>query len=187
MNAPRNQTVSSLVSQGMRRIRPKLAIVATLALVVLAGGAGTAAADTTVTVNATFDETTVGDGSCSLREAILFADALPGGEDCGQGQPSGTVTIVLPAGHYGLTHGVLRLARVGRQVTIEGAGAGPTGTTIDAQHTDNVLLVDSQAEAQISGMTITGGQAPPGGDGAPGSDGGQGGSAAGSPTSAPSR
>jgi CSLREA domain-containing protein len=175
MNAPRNQTVSSLVSQGMRRIRPKLAIVATLALVVLAGGAGTAAADTTVTVNATFDETTVGDGSCSLREAILFADALPGGEDCGQGQPSGTVTIVLPAGHYGLTHGVLRLARVGRQVTIEGAGAGPTGTTIDAQHTDNVLLVDSQAEAQISGMTITGGQAPPGGDGAPGSDGGQGG------------
>ena len=175
MSAFWNRAATSLVPRGMRSTTPKLATVAVVALAVVGSGAATAAADTTVNVNTTLDETTVGDGTCSLREALLFANGQPGGDDCSPGQQAGTVTIALPLGHYGLTHGVLIVSRASDQVTIQGAGAGPAGTTIDAQHTDNALLVDGGVDARIAGVTVTGGQAPSRSSGAPGSDGGQGG------------
>ena len=92
----------------MRAIGTELAIIAAVAIAAVASGASTAAADTTVKVNTTSDESTVADGTCSLREALLFANGVQGGEDCGSGQPSGTVTILLPAGHDPLTQGCSR-------------------------------------------------------------------------------
>ena len=59
-----------------------------------------ALADSAVTVSTTADETSPGDGACSLREAILYAEHLNGSNhDCGA-TATGTTTINVPAGHY---------------------------------------------------------------------------------------
>ena len=88
---------------------------------------------------------------CSLREAVLAANAGSGGD-----------TIALPAGHYRLAvpgpgedaaaTGDLDLTE---NVTITGAGA--RSTVVDAQGIDRVLDVASGASATISNITVTGG------------------------------
>ena len=63
-----------------------------------------------------------GDGVCSLREATLYANgtAQP---DCALTPPSGTTTIVVPAGTYGLAGMPLTLTG---NASISGAGAAMT-------------------------------------------------------------
>ena len=90
-------------------------------------------------------------GDCSLREAVLAANAGSGGD-----------TIVLPAGHFQL--GIAGLGEdaaakgdldLTRSVTITGAGA--RATVIDAMRIDRVFQVTSGATVLISDVKITGG------------------------------
>jgi CSLREA domain-containing protein len=111
--------------------------------------AASASAATTVTVNTTADETQAGDGSCSLREATLYANGTPE-PDCAPAPPSGTTTIVLPTGFYALGGQPLALSG---NATLAGAGA-PT-TSISAAGHSQVLLVSVGANVAVSDVTIT--------------------------------
>jgi hypothetical protein len=91
---------------------------------------------------------------CSLREAVLAADADPDSD-----------AILLPAGHFRLTiagpgedaaaTGDLDLAQ---NVTLTGIGARLT--VIDAQGIDRVFDVATGVTAEIDDVTVTGGQTP---------------------------
>ena len=110
-----------------------------------------ASAAGTVTVSTTADETQAGDGSCSLREAIRYANGTAE-PDCAATPASGITTITVPAGVYVLTAGPLSLtgnAAIG--------GAGATATTITAAGASQVLVVASGAHATISDVAVTGG------------------------------
>lgn len=113
----------------------------------------TAFASTTVTVSTTSD-TVTGDGVCSLREATLYANGTAE-PDCAVTPPSGTTTIVVPAGTYAL--GGLPLTLTGN-ASITGAGAATT--TITAAGQSQVLLVKQAATVSVSGVTVTGGLSP---------------------------
>jgi CSLREA domain-containing protein len=110
-----------------------------------------ASAATTVMVNTTLDETQAGNGTCSLREATLYANGTAE-PDCAPLPPSGTTTISVPPGTYTLTAGPLTLTG---SASISGAGA-----TITAGGKSQVLLVMQAATVSVSGLTVTGGQSP---------------------------
>ncbi len=130
------------------------------------------AATLSFSVNSQVDETTPGDGACSLREAISAANAGTGTADC-PGTPSATTVINVPAGHYTLiippatpdddsppadnNTGDLNISSAAN-VTIQGANARTT--IIDANQIDRVLEVESGATVTLDNLTITGGRAP---------------------------
>ena len=132
----------------------------------------------TLKVNTTADETTSGDGLCSLREAIAAANSPGTASDCGTAD-SVSNTIVLGAGTYTLsiaptgaddnTTGDLNVTGT---TPLEIIGAGATATVINATSLgDRVLSVAAGATVTLQGLTITGGHAP---DGAAGADGANG-------------
>ena len=122
-----------------------------------------AAADVAVDVSTVQDELTQ-NGQCSLREAMTYAEgqAEP---DCGQGVPSGVVTITLPAGCFRIYRGVWLILAGNSPVTlvaIRGAGPGPVGcggggTVIDAERAGSVLSVGPSTPVAVSAITLTGG------------------------------
>jgi CSLREA domain-containing protein len=114
-------------------------------------GAPPAAADSTVRVNTTLDETQTGNGTCSLREATLYANGMPE-PDCAPAPASGITTIAVPAGLYLLTGGVLSVTG---NAAITGAGA--MNTVITAAGASQVFNVGAAAHAAISELTVTGG------------------------------
>ncbi len=150
--------------------------VAACAVMTAAAIAAPAASAATLTVNSNFDNTTSGDGQCSLREAILAVDS-PGsaGGDCAPAA-FGANTIVLKSGRYFLGNGgapqtPLQIASTVTSLTIQ--GAGESHTTIDASGLGNrVFEVSPGAGVTIRDLEITGGHAP---DGAAGPAGGAGG------------
>jgi hypothetical protein len=87
-------------------------------------------------------------GDCTLREAL----AAP--------RPADN-TIVVPAGFYEITSGLA----INSDVSIVGDGARSTTIRLADTASGRVLFVDSLADAEISGVQITGGNAPtlPGG------------------------
>ena len=129
----------------------RLSYLALISLAFLAAP-GVASA-TTFTVARTDDPTPAPCSSdCSLREAVIAANAGSGGD-----------TIVLRAGVYRLmipgtgedaaATGDLDLLK---NVTIKGAGA--RATAIDAQGTDRIFDIQAGVTAHISDLTLTGGQ-----------------------------
>jgi hypothetical protein len=114
--------------------------------------AGVARASATIGVNTTTDETTTGNGTCSLHEAVLYADGTAE-SDCAPGTATGTTTIDLPAGHFILSiAGTLELSRT---TVVNGAGAG--SSVLDAAGHGQIVSVDASADVTINGVTITGG------------------------------
>jgi CSLREA domain-containing protein len=120
-----------------------------------------ASAATTFTVTRTDDPPPNGclPADCSLREAVIAANAGSGGD-----------TIVLPAGHFRL--GIAGLGEdaaakgdldLTKGVTITGAGA--RASVIDAMRIDRVFDVLSGATVLISDVTVTGGVTADGGAG----------------------
>ena len=122
-------------------------------------GSTAAGATTTITVNDFSDGTgpyncTPGaEGDCTLRAALAEATTL-----------DEAVTISVPAGSYVVSAvtGPLEVADSGGTVTIDGAGQATT--ILDLQCPDgpctidtNVLTVEGDGTADISGVTITGG------------------------------
>jgi CSLREA domain-containing protein len=116
-----------------------------------------------INVNTTKDETISGDGSCSLREAVLAVDGSPSPDCPGSSAPAVT-TIVLERGTYHLSLGTALI--LVRPVEIEGTG-DPSQTVIDGDHHDRVLQMDS-GQATLANLTITGGRTR---DGSAGADG----------------
>jgi CSLREA domain-containing protein len=123
----------------------------------------------TLTVATTFD-TTAGDGSCSLREAIIAANTPGTPGPCGTADALSN-TIVLRPGKYALTivptgdddaaAGDLDVDAPTPPVTIVGAGVGTT-TISGATLGDRVLSVAAGANATVEDLTISGGHAPDG-------------------------
>jgi CSLREA domain-containing protein len=151
----------------IREMEPSLAkrqlarglLTVVLAVAALAFAAVPAAAGVTINVTTTSDETTAGDGHCSLREAVLFSNGTPEA-DCAPGSPSGSTTIVAPANsaHYFLTSGV-ELAFTGSvPVVIDGGGVGTLGTTIDGDALTRVLFVAAGTTVTLNKLSIDGGQ-----------------------------
>jgi CSLREA domain-containing protein len=153
------------------------------ALIVCAGVLNAPAAQAAITVNTTADPGAA--GQCSLRKAIQAANTQSAAGDCAAADPlPATTTIIMPAGTYTLAS-QLEIAGTAK-VLIQGASSGdPSQTTIDAAQNSRVLMVDSNAEATLSALTLTGGRTPNGADGgccrqattaafdgAPGGDGG---------------
>ena len=131
-----------------------IAAAAAVALALALSGvvrAAPASAATTVTVNTTLDETQAGNGTCSLREATLYANGTPE-RDCAAAPASGTTTIIVPAGLYILTGAPLQLTG---NASLSGAGAATT--TINAGGISQVLVVAAGATATVSGVAMTGG------------------------------
>lgn len=109
-----------------------------------------------VTTNADLVDDNIGDGlchtsanTCSLRAAVMQANALSG---------AGSTLIVLPSGNYvlGLGNGLHlgNASHPGRSLIIDGAGASTT--IIDANQTGSIV-VDSSLVALIKGLTIRNG------------------------------
>ncbi|MGH7267231.1 MAG: choice-of-anchor Q domain-containing protein [Candidatus Rokuibacteriota bacterium] len=143
----------------MRRTR-RLAAIAILTLVSLAA-TGEAA---TIHVTTTADVLDGVDGACSLREAILNANAnIVSSASCPAGEAAPAVdTIVLPAGTY-----VLAIPGPGEDASATGdldvldhlviQGAGAAVTILDGNQLDRVLDVLADANLDVSGVTITNG------------------------------
>jgi hypothetical protein len=83
--------------------------------------------------------------SCSLRSAVEASN-----------QDLAADTIVVPASTYALTQGALDVSST-RTVTISGAGAG--GTIITANGQSQVLTINGEASATLSGLTLADGNA----------------------------
>src|SRR6476620_7306018 len=128
-----------------------------LAFVALPSSAGAATINVTTT-----GDTVANDGFCSLREAVNAANSNAAANDCPAGSGSGGDIISLPAGTYTLTGSATEDANltgdldvlngsgaVTNDLTIAGAGDGPTGTIIDANHVDRAFDVRVDP---ISGM-----------------------------------
>lgn len=115
----------------------------------------------TITVDTTVDEL-IDNGNCSLREAVQAANEGTAVDNC----PAGgiTTTIMIPAGTYSLTipldfdddyhTGDLDILT---SVIIKGAGADVT--ILDANKLDRVFFISDEGNAEISDVTITGGNA----------------------------
>lgn len=141
-------------------------LVALLALLALAGTAQAANFKVTKTTD-TADGTC--DADCSLREAVIASN-----------ETAGTDTITLPGGHYTLTRdGTFEDASATGDVdftaSAELIGAGARTTIIDGTGIDRDIeiapfsevaarqaLGQPAVDVSISGVTITGGQAPAG-------------------------
>ena len=133
-------------------------ILSTLMIVILLClGTGITARAATFTVTKTAD---TNDGTCnadcSLREAILAANANPGDD-----------TVVLPGGTYVLSiAGQSEDAGATGDLDINGGltiqGDGWDQTIIDANHTDRVIQILGDATVTINGVHITRGKTPDG-------------------------
>ena len=125
------------------------ALLALLPCIVLGVFAGSAHADTTVSVNTTSDSPSA--GQCSLREAVAYADGTsePG---CAAQPASGTTTISLPSGTYTLASGGLPITA---NAVI--AGAGASSTTISGANSFQVFTIAASIQVTMSQLTITGG------------------------------
>src|SRR5438093_2334827 len=131
-------------------MRVRAGVVVTIWLA-LAGALAPHAAAATFAVTRTDDPApdACAPSDCSLREAVLAAS-------------SGDV-VQLPAGRYRLTipgtaedAGATGDLDLTKNLSIDGAGT--RSTVIDAQGIDRVLDVASGVQAQITGVTVTGGQ-----------------------------
>jgi CSLREA domain-containing protein len=157
--------------RGASLTRRLAAVVVAIAVLALPAGA----LANTITVSTQTDEKSGGNG-CSLREAVIAANANstgPGG-DCAKGAGADTISVPASNTHYKLT-----IAGVGEDaaakgdlditgaVTITGAGAGKT--IVDGNGIDRVFENRNSAHSELRDLTVTGGKTQ---DGAPGTDAG---------------
>lgn len=148
----------------MPRVR-SLSFVLAVAIAALAALSGlpALASAAEITVNTAADQAPSGSecagapGDCSLRQAIDRANKLSPGAD----------TIILPAGHYGLTikgseddEAATGDLDVTKESTITIRGTGARSTVIDATGLgDRVLDVLEGGSLALSRLTVTGGEA----------------------------
>jgi len=137
-----------------------------LAAEIPAPGANVAVPVSLIVVD-TVDDAISADGKCSLREAVLAANADAPVDACPAG--IGDDTIILPAGRYNL-----RLIGASEDANLTGdldllsnitlVGAGADATIIDGGGNDRVLDIHAGARVVVSGVMITNGTTPDGKD-----------------------
>ena len=157
------QGEDSSILPTMDRIKQKTTLILAAVILLLGGWllqSNVSAA--AITVNTTADELN-GDGDCSLREAIRAANLDQVVDGCPAG--NGADTIFLPPGEYlfdaamagfNEDHALTGDLDIQEDLTIEGAGR--VNTRVDANGLDRVFHV-IDATVEISGVTITGGDA----------------------------
>lgn len=108
----------------------------------------------TITVTTTADENGNNNGDCSLREAIIAANANSNAHESGCAAGVGTSdVIVLPVGQ-------VFLLSVGQQLSItEGVTIQGNNSTIDGQNLSRVFYVNSSTPVTLQDLTITRGSA----------------------------
>jgi large repetitive protein len=141
----------------------RLALVLGLLLTLTGAGPRVAAANTPIVVTSTADEPDAAPGNgvcasgtsgqCTLRAAIMEANALPG-----------TDTLTLPAGLYALTQaGAGENAATTGDLDILGdltiTGATSATTIIDGQHLDRVFQITNTAIVTLQNLAIQNGTA----------------------------
>jgi uncharacterized repeat protein (TIGR01451 family)/CSLREA domain-containing protein len=138
-----------------RSIRKSLRGWATILVVALAFGAlgAPAARAAGLAVNSTDDTTVAGDGNCTLREAILNANA--GGDttggDCAAGSGDDTITFSI----NGTIELGSRLPNIEGRLTISGPGAA--NLTISGKNATSVLFVLGTSELSLDNLTVANG------------------------------
>ncbi len=134
-----------------------------MTLMLLLGVAYNAAEAATITVNNSDDSETAGDSSCTLREAINNANAVPntpGGDvpdttsgDCATGSTDpDTILFLAP---YTITIGATQLPEITAPVSID--GGCPTGgcnASIDGRGTYNVILEGAGPTSNTWGLGL---------------------------------
>jgi hypothetical protein len=112
-----------------------------------------AAAAVTVTVNTTSATSTLGDGHCSLEEAVSYADGTAEPDCAASAAPAGTTTTInLPAGQFTVPSPLKLL------VSMNLVGAGQSSTDIDGGGTTEVIDVSATAAVvAVSNLEISGG------------------------------
>lgn len=143
------------------------ALLALLLALGLPGAPGLAApgSGAVIVVN-TFQDELNQDGDCSLREALLSANANTGVDGCEPG--TGADTIMLPAGVFNLSlSGADDLGYTGDLDILEAltmTGAGPNETWIDGQQaSDRVIHIATTEAVRIGRLGIRNGQVVGGG------------------------
>jgi CSLREA domain-containing protein len=139
----------------------KLVLALAVALAVCALALPRSALAATITVSATEDETDF-DVDCSLREAIIAANTDAAAGACPAG--SGADTITVPEGTYTLSiNGASEEAASTGDLDVTGAtdinGAGARETVVQGGAGFDDRIFDNTATTEISGLTITGGNA----------------------------
>jgi CSLREA domain-containing protein len=107
----------------------------------------------TFTVNSTADGPVT--GTCAAGETCTLRDALKAAE----GSADAEDQVVIPAGHFTLGSGELRIVTTG---SVSLAGAGARKTVIDGAGASRVLSLSApsgsgELSATLSGLTVTGG------------------------------
>ncbi len=120
-----------------------------LALVPATAGAATLTVDTTVDEDA-------GAAGCALREAITAANLDGNYGGCVGSGTYGDDTIIVPADDYVLALGNLSINDPGNTLTIDGAGSGSGGTSVDGDDATRVFHVVGGG-ATLKELEITGG------------------------------
>lgn len=121
------------------------------AFIAVAVAAPASAAPFTVTKTADTNDGACAPGNCSLRDAVIAANAAAGADTINV--PAGRFTLTGAAGEDAAASGDLDLTG---DVTI--AGAGAANTTIDAAGVDRIFdIFGSTTQVALSGMTLTGG------------------------------
>jgi len=141
-----------------RALQHKLAWSLAGAALLLALGQGVQAA--TITVNTTNADINIGDGKCSLSEAIINANDTITGQpiaDCGVGNPAGADTIQLSAGTHTIStpYSNAALPPITSQITIEGNNA-KIARKRTAPHA-TVIVTTSSGDLILKNVTVTGG------------------------------
>ena len=133
----------------MRRLVLEGAVAVALALT-----AAQPAFAATIMVNTTADDTTGGNGTCSIREALAASGNDVAQDACPAG--SGPDVITVPAGTYTLTQGALAISD--NTVTID--GAGQASTVVDAGGGFSLLQNSGPSDAaQLQDLTLQNGTA----------------------------
>jgi CSLREA domain-containing protein len=132
------------------------------ALLLGATGLASAASAATITVNSIADNTTRGDGQCTLREALANANGHSDttGGDCAAGIGDNVIDLTGVSGTISLNGTQLRVVE---SVVINGPGAGIL--TVDARNLSRAFYVykpTTNINVTISGLTVTHGSVAPG-------------------------
>jgi CSLREA domain-containing protein len=112
----------------------------------------------TLTVNSLADGTPANDGQCTLREAILNANAndQSGSTDCATGSGSDAIRV----GVTGTVQLSGALPNLSSNLQIEGPGADQFTVRRDTGGDYRIFTVGSGSVVSISGITISGGNVP---------------------------
>lgn len=112
----------------------------------------------TITVNTVADAAPINNGQCTLREAILNANAnnQSGSTDCTAGSGADVINFNLPAGPQTINL-TGELPAISDSVTINGSGANLLTVRRDTGGNYRIFLVNGGITASMQGLTISNG------------------------------